>query len=162
MMWIAGWLWSQCKENWPNLNLILGTPIHFAILGWHQCSSRLLTVLLGTLWISIKQLQVPYVFDWQNAIPLDTMQGNRSSSRGEGIGLMGFLALRQKPGVYSRVTAGMYIRNWSLFSEASTPIYVWGTTQECKLDMAGQYGHFWKLSGSSGLFFYLTQWYWDS
>ena len=21
---IAGWLWSQCKGNWPHLNLILG------------------------------------------------------------------------------------------------------------------------------------------
>ena len=30
---------------------------------------------------------------------------------------MGFLELRQEPGVYSRVTAGMYIRNSSVFSE---------------------------------------------
>ena len=25
-MWIAGWLWSQCKGNWPHLNLILVIP----------------------------------------------------------------------------------------------------------------------------------------
>ena len=31
--------------------------------------------------------------------------------------LMGFLELRQEPGVYSRVTAGMSIRNSSLFIE---------------------------------------------
>ena len=79
-------------------------------------------MLLGTLSISIKQIQAPYVFDWQNAIALGTMQGNRASSRGEGVSLMGFLELQQEPRVYSRVTAGMYIRNWSLFSEASTPI----------------------------------------
>ena len=36
--------------------------------------------------------------------------------------LMGFLELRQEPGVYSRVTAGMSIRNWSLFSEVRTPV----------------------------------------
>ena len=30
---------------------------------------------------------------------------------------MGFLELRQEPGVYSRVTAGMSIRNSSLFME---------------------------------------------
>ena len=30
---------------------------------------------------------------------------------------MGFLELRQEPGVYSRVTAGMSIRNSSLFIE---------------------------------------------
>ena len=35
--------------------------------------------------------------------------------------LMGFLDLRQEPGVYSRVTAGMSIRNWSLFSVVRTP-----------------------------------------
>ena len=31
------------------------------------------------------------------------------------------------------------------------------TTQECKLGVAGKYRRFWKLSGSPGLFFYLTQ-----
>ena len=35
-----------------------------------------------------------------------------------GESLMGFLELRQEPGVYSRVTARMSIRNWSLFSES--------------------------------------------
>ena len=36
--------------------------------------------------------------------------------------LMGFLELRQQPVVYSRVTVGMSIRNWSLFSEVRTPV----------------------------------------
>ena len=76
--------------------------------------------------------------------------------------LMGFHEVRQEPGVYSRVTAGISIRNWSLFSKVRTPDYLWETTQECKLGVALQYGRFWKLSGSSCLFFYLTQWYWDS
>ena len=84
MIWIAGWLWSQCKGNWPHLNLILGTPSNFAFRRRHQCSSRLVTVLLGTLWSSIKQIEAPYVFDWENAIALDTMQWNRASSRREG------------------------------------------------------------------------------
>ena len=34
-----------------------------------------------------------------------------------GESLMGFLELREEPGVYSRVTAGMSIRNSSLFIE---------------------------------------------
>ena len=42
-----------------------------------------MTVLLGTLWSAIKQIEDPYVFDWENAIALDTMQGNRASSRRE-------------------------------------------------------------------------------
>ena len=37
----------------------------------------------------------------------------------EGESLMGFLDLRQEPGVYSRVTAGMSIRNISLFIEVT-------------------------------------------
>ena len=36
--------------------------------------------------------------------------------------LMGFFKLRQETGVYSRVTAGMSIRNRSLFSEVRTPV----------------------------------------
>ena len=36
--------------------------------------------------------------------------------------LMGFLELRQEPGVYSQVTSGMSIRNWSLFIEVRTPV----------------------------------------
>ena len=84
MMCIAGCLWSQCKGNWPHLNLILGTLNNFEFLGTHQCSSRLVTVLLRTLWSSIKQIESPYVFDWENAISLDTVQGNRASSGREG------------------------------------------------------------------------------
>ena len=58
------------------------------------------------------------MFDWESAIALDTMQGNRASSRSKGKeSLMGFLELRQEPGVYSRVTAGMSIRNSRLFTE---------------------------------------------
>ena len=36
--------------------------------------------------------------------------------------LMGFLELRQEPGIYSRFTARMFIRNCSLFSEVRTPV----------------------------------------
>ena len=84
MMWIAGWLWSQCKGNWPHLNMILGTLSNFAFLGGHLCSSRLVIVLLGTPWSTIKQIEAPYMFDLENAIALDTMQGNRASSRRDG------------------------------------------------------------------------------
>ena len=43
-----------------------------------------MTVLLGTLWSSVKQIEAPDVFDSENAIALHAMQGNRASSRGEG------------------------------------------------------------------------------
>ena len=54
-----------------------------------------------TLWSSIKHIEAPYVFDWENTIALDTMQGNRASSRGEG-----------KSHGLSRVAAG----TWVIFS----------------------------------------------
>ena len=84
MMRIAGWLWNECKGNWPHLNLIWSTPIYFAFLRCHQCSSRLETVLLGTIWSSIKQIESPYWFDWENAIAMDTKQGNWAASRRAG------------------------------------------------------------------------------
>ena len=40
-------------------------------------------VLLGTLWSSVKQIEAPYVFDLENAMALDTMQGNWASSHTE-------------------------------------------------------------------------------
>ena len=43
-----------------------------------------MTVLLGTLWSSIEQIEAHYELDWENTIPLITMQGNCASSRGEG------------------------------------------------------------------------------
>ena len=43
-----------------------------------------MTVLLGTLLSSIKKIEAPDVFDWEKAIALHAMQGNRASSRGEG------------------------------------------------------------------------------
>ena len=40
----------------------------------------------------------------------------------QGGSLMGFLELRQGPGVYSGVTTGMHILNGTLFSEDRTPV----------------------------------------
>ena len=56
------------------------------------------------------------MFDWENPIAVDTMQGNRGHLEGVE-SLLGFLVLWQEPGVYSRVTAGKSIRNSSLFIE---------------------------------------------
>ena len=60
-----------------------------------------MTVLLGTLWSSIKEIEDPYVFEWENAIALHVMQGIQASSRGEG-----------KSHWFSRVAAG----TWGIFS----------------------------------------------
>ena len=45
-----------------------------------QCSSRFVTVFLGTLWSSIKEVKSPFVFDVEDGIALQVMQVNRISS----------------------------------------------------------------------------------
>ena len=60
-----------------------------------------MTVLLGTLWSSIKQIEALYVFDWENAIALDTCRG-----------IGPHLAARGKSHGFSRVAAG----TWGIFS----------------------------------------------
>ena len=43
-----------------------------------------MTVFLGTLFSSIKQIKVPSMFDGEHGTAQHTMQGNRASTRGEG------------------------------------------------------------------------------
>ena len=45
------------------------------------CSSRLGMVFSGNLWSCLKEDKPLVVFDWENAIALHAMQGNRASSR---------------------------------------------------------------------------------
>ena len=50
----------------------------------HQCSSRFVTVFLGTLWCSIKKIEAPYVFDWEYGIAQHALQGTRASFPSDG------------------------------------------------------------------------------
>ena len=84
MMWNARWLWIQWSGKVLHLELIWGTPIYFAFLRWHQCSSLAVTVFLGILFSSMREIEVPYVFDWDHGTPQHEMQGYRASSCGEG------------------------------------------------------------------------------
>ena len=43
-----------------------------------------MTMIVGSLSSSVKQIEAPYVFVWENTIALHAMKGNRASSRGEG------------------------------------------------------------------------------
>ena len=48
-------------------------------VSFYTCDS-----VLGSLWTSINNIKVPYMFDWEHRIALHTMQGNRTSTRAEG------------------------------------------------------------------------------
>ena len=84
MMWNARWLWIQWRGYVLHLELIWGTPIYFAFLRWHQCSSLVVKVFLQILFSSIREIEVSYVFDWEHGTPQHEMQGNWTSSCGEG------------------------------------------------------------------------------
>ena len=84
MMWNARWLWIQWRGNVLHLELIWGTAIYFAFLWWHQCSSLVVTEFLGILFTSVREIEVPYVFDWEHGTPQHEMHGNRASSCSEG------------------------------------------------------------------------------
>ena len=72
------------KGKWASSRVDLGYFKLFCIPELHQCSSRFVTVFLGTLWGSIKKIKAPYVFDWENRIAVHAMQWNRASFPSEG------------------------------------------------------------------------------
>ena len=72
------------KGERASFHVDLGYTELFCIREVHQCSSRFVTVFLGTIWCSIKKIKAPYVFDWENRIALHAMEGNRTSFPSEG------------------------------------------------------------------------------
>ena len=72
------------RGKWASSCVDFGYTELFCIPEVQQCSSRFLTVFLGTLWCSIKKIVAPYMFDWENGIALHPMQGNRASFPSEG------------------------------------------------------------------------------
>ena len=51
------------KGKWGSSRVYLGYTELFCIPEVHQCSSRFVTVFLGTLCCSIKKTEAPYMFD---------------------------------------------------------------------------------------------------
>ena len=71
---------GKCASSWVDW----GTPIYFAFLRWHHCSSLDVSVFFGILFSSITEIEVPYIFDWEHWTPQHEIQGNQASSCGEG------------------------------------------------------------------------------
>ena len=92
------------KGKWASSRVDLGYTELFCISEVHQCSSRFVTVFLGTLWCSIKKIEAPYVFDWEYGIALLAMQGNQPHFPVRGISH-----------TISRVAAG----TWGIFASYS-------------------------------------------
>ena len=60
-----------------------GYTEQFCILGVTSVFFSSCDSVVVAPWSSIKQIKAAYVLDWENAIALDTIQGNRASSRSE-------------------------------------------------------------------------------
>ena len=78
-------------------------------------------VFLGTLCSSVKQNKAQYVFEWEQGIAPQAMQGigPHLAARGKS---QGFSRVSLGTWVYSRVTAGMNRQNSCLFSDVRTPV----------------------------------------
>ena len=79
--WIA---MEKMKGKWASSRVDLGYTELFCIpevtsVFFWSCDS-----VHGNLWCSIKQIEAPYVFDWEHRTALHAMHGNRASSPGEG------------------------------------------------------------------------------
>ena len=72
------------KGKWALSRIYLGYTELFCNPEVHQCSSRSVTVFLGTLWCSSKKIEAPYMFDCEYGIALHAMQGNLASFTSEG------------------------------------------------------------------------------
>ena len=93
-----------CIPEVTSVVLLVLSQWSWGLSGVPSGTLRLLTCFIGT-----RNFSAPK--EWHSG--LISLQGGY---------LMGFLELQQEPGEYSRVTAGMDIRNSTLFSEVRTPL----------------------------------------
>ena len=92
------------KGKWASCRVDFGYTELFCIPELTAVSSRLVTVVLGTLWCSIKHIEAPYMFHWEHGIALHPIWGFQPHlpPRGMSHGI-------------SRVVAG----TWGIFSSYS-------------------------------------------
>ena len=94
------------KGKWAASRVDLGYTELFCIPEVHQCSSRFVTMFLGTLWCSIKKIESPYMFGWEYGIALHAMQGNRASFPSEGDVSYDFLSCGRNLGYIRELQQG--------------------------------------------------------
>ena len=99
-----GIVMEPIKGKWASSRVDLGYTELFCIPEVHKCSSRFVTVFLGTLWCSIKKIEAPYMFNWEYGIALHALQGIRASFPSGGMSH-----------TISRVAA----RTWGIFASYS-------------------------------------------
>ena len=97
---------ESMKGKWASSRVDLGYTELFCISELQQCSSRFVTVFLGTLWFSIKKIEAPYMFDWEYGIALHAMQGKRASFPSDGDDSYDFSSCNKNLGFIGKVQRG--------------------------------------------------------
>ena len=69
----------------------------------------------------MKQIKAPFVFDWEDGVALQAMQGYRALSLGKGRSHV-FPRNGMEPGVHCRVMTGMANQNSCLLRDDLTPL----------------------------------------
>ena len=72
------------QENAASSRVELGYTQLFCIARWPQRPSRHVTVFLGTVRGSMKEVKAHFMYDGYRGIALHATQGNQASSRGKG------------------------------------------------------------------------------
>ena len=98
----------------------LGYTELFCIPEVHQCSSRFVTVFLGTLCVPSKKSRLLTYLIWKTGLLCMECRGIEPHFPTRGMSHR-ISRVRHEPGLYTRVTLGMAIRNTTLFSEVRTP-----------------------------------------
>ena len=96
------------------------------------------------------------MFDWENVIALHAMQGNWASSRGEGEVSWVFSSCGRILGYILELQRGCPFETLVFSLKSGTCL---GMRENSGMTprRGRKIQRFWKLSGRSGLFFYLTQ-----
>ena len=78
-----GVVMEPMQGKWSSSQFDFGYTEQFCIPGVTSVFFSSCDSVVGDSLSSIKQIEALYVFDWENAIALDTLKGNRASSRRE-------------------------------------------------------------------------------
>ena len=108
------------KGQWASSRVDLGYTEQFCIPEVQQCSSRFVTVFLGLDDVPSRKSRLLTCLIGNTGLLCMQCRGIESQFPARGMSHI-FLKLQQDPGVYTRVTAGMAIRNSTLFSEVTIP-----------------------------------------
>ena len=100
-----------------------------------------MTVLLGSLWCSIKHFEAPYVFDWEHGIALHPMQGTRDLIPAKEDVSWDFSICSENLGYNHKLQRRWPIET-KLGSAKSGLLSLGWTPQEAKLGLAGKYRRF--------------------